>query len=181
VFLRIVGVADEDTYWVFFQASMVSLMHVENAALPVSLESMKTERKEGAAAMKQHAIHFVGLDVHQSPVVASVRDESAKVVKRATEPAEKAIVALWRNCWPSCGRRSAYARSRFSAPVAQNLPTWLPARRGDDCCLCFRPQLKQHVQLRQQRGRSNPGSFSSFSRHVDGRRGYSLANLHLRP
>jgi transposase len=52
--------------------------------------------------MKQQAIHFVGLDVHQSTVVASVRDESGKVVMKATVPTqEKAIVALVRNTsWP---------------------------------------------------------------------------------
>jgi hypothetical protein len=50
--------------------------------------------------MKQQAIHFVGLDVHQSTVVASVRDESGKVVMNATVPTEeKAIVALLRS-WP---------------------------------------------------------------------------------
>jgi len=52
--------------------------------------------------MKQQAIYFVGLDVHQSTVVASVRDESGKVVMKATIPTEeKAIVALVRNpSWP---------------------------------------------------------------------------------
>ena len=50
--------------------------------------------------MKQQAIHFVGLDVHQSTIVASVRDESGKVVMKATVPTEeKAIVALVRT-WP---------------------------------------------------------------------------------
>lgn len=52
--------------------------------------------------MKNQAIHFVGLDVHQSTVVASVRDESGRVVMNATVPTnEKAIVALVRNpSWP---------------------------------------------------------------------------------
>lgn len=52
--------------------------------------------------MKQQAIHFVGLDVHQSTTVASVRDESGKVVMKATVPTEeKAIGALVRNpSWP---------------------------------------------------------------------------------
>ncbi len=50
--------------------------------------------------MKQQAIHFVGLDVHQSTVVASVREESGKIVMKATVPTEeKAIVALVRS-WP---------------------------------------------------------------------------------
>lgn len=48
--------------------------------------------------MKQQALHFVGLDVHQSTVVASVRNESGKVVMKATVPTEeKAIVALVRS------------------------------------------------------------------------------------
>jgi len=50
--------------------------------------------------MKLQAIHFVGLDVHQSTTVASVREESGKVVMSATVPTtEKAIVALLRS-WP---------------------------------------------------------------------------------
>ena len=50
--------------------------------------------------MRQQAIHFVGLDVHQSTLVASVRDESGKVVMKATVPTEeKAVVALLRS-WP---------------------------------------------------------------------------------
>jgi len=50
--------------------------------------------------MKQQAIHFVGLDVHQSTTVASVRDESGKVVMSATVPtSEKGIMALLRS-WP---------------------------------------------------------------------------------
>ena len=48
--------------------------------------------------MKQQRIHFVGLDVHQSTVVASVRDESGKVVMQATVATEeKAVVALLRS------------------------------------------------------------------------------------
>jgi len=48
--------------------------------------------------MKQQAIHFVGLDVHQSTMVASMRDESGKIVMKATVPTEeKAIVALVRS------------------------------------------------------------------------------------
>ena len=48
--------------------------------------------------MKQQAIHFVGLDVHQSTTVASVRDESGSVVMSATVPTtEKTIVALLRS------------------------------------------------------------------------------------
>lgn len=50
--------------------------------------------------MKQQATHFVGLDVHQSTIVASVRDEPGRVVMNATVPTEeKAVVALVRS-WP---------------------------------------------------------------------------------
>ena len=48
--------------------------------------------------MKQQAIHFVGLDVHQSTVVASMRDESGRIVMKMTVPTEeKAIAALVRS------------------------------------------------------------------------------------
>ena len=50
--------------------------------------------------MKQQAIHFVGLDVHRSTTVASVREEGGKVVMKATVPTEQhAIVALL-GSWP---------------------------------------------------------------------------------
>jgi hypothetical protein len=39
--------------------------------------------------VKQQAIHFVGLDMHQSTLAASVRDESGKVVIKATVPTEE--------------------------------------------------------------------------------------------
>ena len=50
----------------------------------------------------QQAIYFVGLDVHQSTIVASVRNEAGAVVMKATVPTqEKAIVGLLRNSsWP---------------------------------------------------------------------------------
>lgn len=45
--------------------------------------------------MKEQPIHYLGLDVHQSTIVASVRDEQGKVVMRATVAIEeKAIVTL---------------------------------------------------------------------------------------
>lgn len=39
--------------------------------------------------MKEQPIRQVGFDVHQSTVVASVRDEQGKVVMRATVPTEE--------------------------------------------------------------------------------------------
>jgi transposase len=51
--------------------------------------------------MKQQAIQYLALDVHQTTVVASLRDESGKVVMRATVPTEaKAILTLIRSAGP---------------------------------------------------------------------------------
>ena len=51
--------------------------------------------------MKQQAIQYLGLDVHRSTVVASLRDEQGKVVMRATVPTEeKAILMLVRSAGP---------------------------------------------------------------------------------
>ena len=51
--------------------------------------------------MKQQAIQYLGLDVHRSTVVASLRDEQGKVVMRATvPPEEKAILTLVRSAGP---------------------------------------------------------------------------------
>ena len=45
--------------------------------------------------MKQQAIQYVALDVHQATLVVSVRDEQGSVVMRATAAtAAKAIVGL---------------------------------------------------------------------------------------
>ena len=47
--------------------------------------------------MKQQAIQYVALDVHQATLVVSVRDEQGSIVMRATVATEaKAIVALVR-------------------------------------------------------------------------------------
>jgi len=50
--------------------------------------------------MKQQAIHFVGLDVHQSTTVASVRDEWGKVVMSATVPTSESSIAALLRAWP---------------------------------------------------------------------------------
>ena len=45
--------------------------------------------------MKDRAIHYLGLDVHQATVVATSRNESGAIVLKATVPTEaKAIVSL---------------------------------------------------------------------------------------
>ncbi len=51
--------------------------------------------------MKQQAIQYVALDVHQATVVVSVRDEQGSIVMRATVATEaKAIVGLVRGLGP---------------------------------------------------------------------------------
>ena len=76
----------------------IRLTHVESAPLPVSLELANDKRKEGTAAMKQQAIQYLALDVHQATVVASLRDEHGRVVMRATVATEaKAILRLVRS------------------------------------------------------------------------------------
>jgi transposase len=51
--------------------------------------------------MKQQAFQYLGLDVHRSTVVASLRDEQGKVVMRATVPTEeKSILTLVRSAGP---------------------------------------------------------------------------------
>src|SRR6266545_899636 len=79
----------------------VGLTHVESAPLPVSLDRSKSKRKEGTAAMKDQAIHYLGLDVHQATIVATSRNESGAIVLKATVPTEaKAIVGLVRGQGP---------------------------------------------------------------------------------
>jgi hypothetical protein len=51
--------------------------------------------------MKDQAIQYVGLDVHQATVVACVRDERGTIVMKATVPTDaRAIVALVRGVGP---------------------------------------------------------------------------------
>jgi hypothetical protein len=50
--------------------------------------------RKGAAAMKQQAIQYLALDVHQATVVATLRDARGSIQMRAAVPAEAtAIVA----------------------------------------------------------------------------------------
>jgi len=77
------------------------LTHVESTPLPVSLDRSKTKRKEGTAAMKQQAIHYLGLDVHQATIAATSRNESGAIVLKATVPTEAgAVVSLVRSQGP---------------------------------------------------------------------------------
>jgi hypothetical protein len=73
------------------------LTHVESTSLPVSLVSPEIKRKEGTAAMKEQAIQYLAMDVHQATIVACVRDERGAIRMRATVPTEAgAILSLVR-------------------------------------------------------------------------------------
>src|SRR6266568_3666396 len=84
-----------------YSVDRARLMHIESAPLPVSLESPNAKRKEGAAAMKNQAIQYLALDVHQATTVATVRDEQGSIRMRATVPTESSsIVGLVRGLGP---------------------------------------------------------------------------------
>ena len=57
--------------------------------------------------MKDESIRYLGLDVHRSTIVASVRDEQGKVMMKATIATEEKAIVAWsrapvRGCtWPS--------------------------------------------------------------------------------
>ena len=57
--------------------------------------------------MKQQAVQYVGLDVHEATVVASVRNEAGTVVMRASVPTELERSCKWSRApalgctWPS--------------------------------------------------------------------------------
>src|SRR5689334_20789289 len=71
--------------------------HIESTPLPANLESPKTKSRKGAAAMKNQAIQYLALDVHQATTVATMRDEQGSIRMRATVATESsAIVGLVR-------------------------------------------------------------------------------------
>src|SRR5712691_12592291 len=69
--------------------------HIKSPLLPATLESEKVKGTKGAAAMKNQAIQYLALDVHQSTVVATLRDGEGNIIMRATVGTNaKAILAL---------------------------------------------------------------------------------------
>jgi hypothetical protein len=65
------------------------------------LEFRNDKGKEGTAAMKQQAIQYLALDVHQATTVATVPEESGAIRMRATVATEgKAIVGLVKGLGP---------------------------------------------------------------------------------
>jgi len=50
--------------------------------------------------MKDQAIHYLGLDVHQAMVVATSRNESGAIVLKATVPTEALVIlGVWRHVY----------------------------------------------------------------------------------
>jgi transposase len=77
------------------------LTHIESTLPPVTVKSADTRSRKGAAAMKNQAIQYLALDVHQATTVATVRDASGAIRMRATVPTEaRAIVALVKGISP---------------------------------------------------------------------------------
>src|SRR5207247_3124367 len=59
------------------------LTHVESAPLAVTMESTKTRDPQQGAALMKRTTKYVALDVHQATTVASVREESGRVIARS--------------------------------------------------------------------------------------------------
>ena len=103
--------------------------------------------------MKQQAIQYLAFDVHQATTVASLRDESGRVVMRATVPTEaKAIVRLVESAGPrvhvafeegtqaqwlhdlllGCAERVVVCSKRGSSPVVNKNDGLDADRMSDD-------------------------------------------------
>src|SRR5213594_564385 len=64
------------------------LTHVESAPLAVTMESTKTRDPQQGAALMKRTTKYVALDVHQATTVASVREESGRVIARSVLPTD---------------------------------------------------------------------------------------------
>src|SRR5439155_5572199 len=73
------------------------LTHIESAPLAATMELSRTHGpQQGAALMKRRTKH-VALDVHQATTLASVREDSGRVIARSILPTEEpAIVEFFR-------------------------------------------------------------------------------------
>src|SRR2546427_3687337 len=68
---------------------MRCLTHVESAPLAVTMESTKTRGSQQGAALMKRTTKYVALDVHQATTVASVREESGRVIARSVLPTDR--------------------------------------------------------------------------------------------
>jgi len=64
------------------------LTHVESAPLAVTMESTRTRDPQQGAALMKRTTKYVALDVHQATTVASVREESGRVIARSVLPTD---------------------------------------------------------------------------------------------
>src|SRR6266511_4109698 len=63
--------------------------HVESAPLAVTMESTKTRGPQQGAALMKRTTKYVALDVHQATTVASVREDSGRVIARSVLPTDR--------------------------------------------------------------------------------------------
>src|SRR5207245_7106922 len=64
------------------------LTHVESAPLAVTMESTTTRGPQQGAALMKRPTKYVALDVHQATTVASVREDSGRVIARSVLPTD---------------------------------------------------------------------------------------------
>src|SRR5438093_12902497 len=64
------------------------LTHVESAPLAATIESTKTCGSQQGAALMKRTTKDVAFDVHQATTVASVREESGRVIARSVLPTD---------------------------------------------------------------------------------------------
>src|SRR6266852_5396948 len=69
--------------------SRCGLTHVESAPRAVTMESTKTRGPQQGAALMKRTTKYVALDVHQATTVASVREESGRVIARSVLPTDR--------------------------------------------------------------------------------------------
>src|SRR6266566_5662549 len=68
------------------------LTHVESAPLAATMEVSKSHGPQQGAALMKRTTKHVALDVHQATTVASVREDSGRVIARAILPTEEAAL-----------------------------------------------------------------------------------------
>src|SRR5438093_11208107 len=65
------------------------LTHIESAPLASTMELSRTHGPQQGAALMKRTTKHVALDVHQATTIASVREDSGRVIARAILPTEE--------------------------------------------------------------------------------------------
>src|SRR5438552_7751894 len=68
------------------------LTHVESAPLAATMEVSNRHGPQQGAALMKRTTKYVALDVHQATTVASVREESGRVIARSVLPTDHASI-----------------------------------------------------------------------------------------